>query len=267
MFRKKHYVALGSVTLAAVLLLNLPVPAASRLKTGFGALFLPLFGLAAGVEQLPGKIIDDVTPRNQLLREIDALRLQNQELLVRQQQAAAALEENNQLRAQLGWKQRQPWKLKLANVVLRDSANWWRTIQIDVGTRDGVRINCPVLTSEGLVGRVSSAGLVRSQVVLIGDPDCRVSALVDDSQHDVGVLSASGPLMNSLADLTYLSGSANLKSGQTVVSSGLGGVFPEGIPIGQVVDSQQVDFGLYTQARVKLSANFGALNQVWVLLP
>jgi rod shape-determining protein MreC len=266
MFRKKHYVAFGLVILVAVLVLNLPAPAASRLKTGIGALFLPLFGLAGNVQQLPSAAIDDLTPHSQLVKQLDALRQQNQELLVRQQQSDALLEENNQLRAQLGWQQRQKWKLKLANVVLRDPANWWKTVQIDAGTRDGVHEGCPVLTSEGLVGKVSSAGLVRSQVVLLGDPNCKVSALVEDSQRDVGVLSASGPMNNSLAELTYLSGNANLKSGQVVVSSGLGGVFPEGISIGQVVDSWPVDDGLYTQARVKLSANLGALNQVWVVL-
>jgi rod shape-determining protein MreC len=266
MFRKKHYVALGLVTLATLLVLNLPAPAASRLKTGIGALFLPLFGLASNLQQLPGAVVDDLTPRSQLVQENNSLRQQNQELLIRQQQADTLLEENNQLRDQLGWQRQQKWKLKLANVVLRDPANWWKTVQIDAGTRDGVREGCPVLTSAGLVGKVSSVGLVRSQVVLLGDPNCRVSALVEDSQRDVGVLSASGPLDNSLAELTYLSGNANLKSGQVVVSSGMGGVFPAGIPIGQVMDSWPVDYGLYTQARVKLSANLGALTQVWVIL-
>ncbi len=267
MFRKKHYVALGSVILAAVLVLNLPAHDALRFKNALGVLFLPLFGLTGSLHQLPGKVIDALTPRSELLREIDSLRRQNQELIVRQEQGNAVLEQNNQLRAQLGWQRQQPWRLKLANVVLRDPANWWHTVQIDLGTRDGIHENCPVLTSDGLVGRVSVAGLVRSQVVLLGDPDCRVSALVEDSARDVGILSASGPLDNSLAELTYLSGGANLKAGEQVVSSGLGGVFPEGIPIGQVVDSQQEDFGLYTSARVKLSANLGALDHVWVLLP
>ena len=82
-----------------------------------------------------------------------------------------------------------------------------------------------------------------------------------------GIVSASGPLDTSLVDLTYLSGSASLKPGQNVITSGLGGVFPKGITIGQVVDSRPVEFGLYTEARVKLSANLGALDQVWVLFP
>ena len=66
-------------------------------------------------------------------------------------------------------------------------------------------------------------------------------------------------------DLSYLSGNANLKPGQQVVTSGEGGIFPPGIAVGQIVDSRQAGFGLYTEARVKLSANLGALDQVWVL--
>jgi rod shape-determining protein MreC len=102
---------------------------------------------------------------------------------------------------------------------------------------------------------------------LIGDPDCRVSALVENPAHDMGVVSAGGLLDTSLVDLTYLSGAANLKAGQSVITSGLGGIFPKGIPIGQVVDSRPVEFGLYTEARVKLSVNLGTLEQVWVLFP
>ena len=125
----------------------------------------------------------------------------------------------------------------------------------------------PVLTADGLVGRVSSVDLTRSQVVLLGDPQCKVSALVENPAHDTGVLTASEPLDNSLVDLAYLSGSANLKPGQNVVTSRLGGIFPPGIPIGKIVDSWQADFGLYTEARVKLDANLGSLEQVWVLFP
>ncbi len=67
-------------------------------------------------------------------------------------------------------------------------------------------------------------------------------------------------------DLTYLPGNANLKPGQEVVTSGEGGIFPAGISVGQIVDARQAEFGLYTDARVKLSANLGSLDQVWVLL-
>jgi len=181
-------------------------------------------------------------------------------------QAGATARENDQLHAALGWQQQKPWRLKLARVITRDPANWWRTIEIDLGSRDGVVENLPVLTAEGLVGRVSAVGLTRAQVVLIGDPNCKVSALVENLTHDTGIISASDPLDNSLVELTYLSNSANLKSGQLVKTSGLGGVFPGGISIGLVAENaHSVEFGLYARTRVKLSANLGALEQVWVL--
>jgi rod shape-determining protein MreC len=208
-----------------------------------------------------------VMPRRALLREIGELQGENQQLRIQSAQTAAMARENDQLRALIGWQRQTPWKLKLANVIVRDPANWWRSVQIDLGSRDGLRENLPVLTPDGLVGRVASVGYARSQVVLLGDPNCRVSARVENPAHDIGVIGASGPLDTSLVELTYLSGNADLKSGEGVVTSGEGEIFPPGIPIGQVVDSRAVEFGLYTEARVKLSTNLGALEQVWVLFP
>ncbi len=267
MFKQKNYIGPGIVVLAAVLILSLPPSAASHLKLAIGSLFLPLLGLANAGRQLPADLADSVLSRHELLKEIDSLRLENQELKVRQLQTGAIEQENEELRMGQESLFKQPWKLKVADVVMRDPANWWRSIEIDLGSRDGITPNLAVMTTEGLAGRVSSVGLHRSQVVLIGDPNCRISALVEDPAHDVGILSAGGPFDSSLANLTYLAGGANLKSGQQVVTSGIGGIFPKGIPIGQIVDSREVEFGLYTEARVKLNANPGALEEVYVLMP
>ncbi|HUC85265.1 MAG TPA: rod shape-determining protein MreC [Candidatus Acidoferrales bacterium] len=267
MFRKKQYFALGAVTLVTVLVLSLPSSEASHLRLAIGGLFLPLFGLASTGQQLPGEAVEAVLPRRELLKQIENLRRENQQLKVEQLQAAFIAQENDQLRALVGWQRQQPWKLKLARVIMRDPANWWHTMQIDLGSRDGVREDLPVLTSEGLVGRVSSVGLTSSQVVLIDDPHCRVSVRVENAAQDMGILSVSEPMDNSLLNLTYLPGNAILKPGQAVVTSGQGGFFPPGIPIGQIVDSRQVEFGFYTEARVKLSADLGTLNEVWVLFP
>jgi rod shape-determining protein MreC len=266
MFKRKNYLALGAVVLVAVLVLSLPASATSRLKLVISSWFLPLFGLANAAQQLPADLTDDALPRRELLQQINALRHENEQLKTGQLQAAATARENDQLRALFDWKKQAPWQLELAQVVMRDPANWWRTVQIDRGTRDGLRENLPVLTSDGLVGRISSVRLASAQVVLIGDPNCRVSALVENATHDIGVLNASGPLDPSLVELSYLTSGANLQAGQNVVTSGLGGIFPKGIPIGKVVDSQSIEFGLATEARVKLNANPGALEQVWVLM-
>ena len=247
MFKQKNYFALGAVIVVAVLILSLPASATTRLKFAISSWFLPLFGLADTAQRLPADLADTVLPRRELLQQIANLRTENQQLKEQQIQTAAIARENQQLRTSLNWQKQAPWKLKLANVVTRDPANWWRTIDIDLGSRDGLSNNLPVLTASGLVGRVS--------------------ALVENAARDTGVLLASGPVDTSLVQLTYLASSANLKSGQSVVTSGLGGIFPKGIPIGQIVDARSVEFGLYTEARVKLNANLGSLEQVWVLFP
>jgi rod shape-determining protein MreC len=267
MFKRKNYLALGAVVIVAVVLLSLPTRATSRLKLAIGSWFLPLFGLADTTQRLPADLADSVLPRRELLHQIDSLRRENQQLKSQAVQSAAIARENNQLRTLFNWQRQSPWRLKLANVVMRDPANWWRTVQIDLGSRDGLRENLPIITSAGLVGRVSSVSLTRAQVILVGDPNCRVSALVENPAHDMGVLIAGGTLDTSLVELTYLASSANLKPGQNVITSGLGGVFPKGIPIGQIVDSRSVEYGLYSDARVKLNANLGSLEQVWVLFP
>jgi len=267
MFKQKNYLALGAVVLVVVLMFSLPPHVTDRLKLALGSLFLPLLGLVGAAQQLPVAAADAALTRRELLQQFENLRRENDQLKVLALQAGAIARENNQLRAALGWQRQAPWKLKLARVVLRDPANWWRSVEIDLGSNDGLVNNLPVLTADGLVGRVSAVGATRSQVVLLGDPNCKVSALVENPAHDSGVISAGSPLDDSLVQLTYLAGGANLKPGQGVITSGLGGIFPKGIPIGQIVDSRSVEFGLYTEARVKLNARLGALEQVWVLLP
>ncbi len=249
MAKQKNYLAFGAVGLVALLMFSLPLETTNRIKQSIGSLFLPLVGVAGTAQQLPVAAADAILSRRELLQLTETLR-----------------HENDQLRSWLGRQRELPWKLKFARVILRDPANWWHTVEIDLGSRDGITNNQPVLTAEGLVGRISSVALTRSQVVLLSDPNCKASGLVENPAHDIGVISVGGPLDPSLVQLIYLSGSANLKPGQNVYTSGLGGVFPKGIPIGQVVDSRPVDFGLYTEARVKLAANLGALEQVWVLM-
>jgi rod shape-determining protein MreC len=267
MLRRPHYIALGLIVLLTLVTLNLPGHTTARIKLGIGSLFLPLFGLAGSTQQAAGTVGDAVVPRRELLKLNEELRRENERLLLQAMQAEETARENARLRQLLKWQTQAPWKLKLARVVLHDPANWWRTVQIDLGSRDGLRVNFPVLTADGLVGRVSSVSLTRSQVTLVGDPNCKVAARVNNESHDTGVIGPSGPLETELVELGYLSRNANLKSGQAVLTSGEGGIFPSGIPIGKVVDVQPVDYGSRTEARVKLAANLNALQEVWVMLP
>jgi rod shape-determining protein MreC len=266
MFKRPHYIGLGLVVVLSLTILNLPSQAAARLKLGIGSIFLPLFGLATSAHQMAGRAGDAIVPRGQLVRENEALHRQNQELKLQNDRAREIDRENARLRQLLGWQQQKPWKLKLANVILREPANWWRTVQIDLGSRDGIKVNMPVLTTEGLVGRISSVSLAQSQVVLLGDPNCKVSALVQNESRVSGVIGPYGPIDGSLVAMTYLPPNANVKPGQNVVSSGNGGIFPKEITIGKIVDAHPAEFGLSTEARVKLAADLNSLAEVFVLI-
>lgn len=267
MLKRPHYIAAAIAILLALLVLNLPGRATARLKLAIGGLFLPLFGLAGITQQASNKAGDTLVPNAELRRQNETLIRTNEQLRFQVNQLGENARENARLRQLLGWQQQTQWKLKAANVVLRDPANWWRTIQIDLGSRDGIRENLPVLTTDGVIGRVLSVSYTRSQVVLLGDPNCRVSAVVENESRDTGVIASGGLFDGSFVELSYLSRHANLKPGQDVVTSGLGGIFPKGIPVGKIVDIQQADYGLYTQAQIKLAANLGALEEVWVMMP
>ncbi len=246
-----------------LILLNLPAHTTARLKLAIGSLFLPLFGLSNSSDQLANKAGDAITTRSELLKQNDSLRTQNEELRMQALQAQETARENARFRQLIGWQQTRPWKLKLAKVVLRDPSNWWRTVQIDKGRLDGLSNDLPVLTMNGLVGRISAVSPATSTVILIGDPDCKVAAKIVET-GDTGVIGTTDPLDNSLVALGFLSKNAKLTPGQTVITSGLGGIFPTGIPIGTVADSHLVENGLFIEARVKLAADLGSLDEVWV---
>jgi hypothetical protein len=93
MFKRKHYFALGAMALVAALLLSLPSRAASHLKLGISGLFLPLFGAVSTARQFPGRAADALLPRSELLKEIETLQRENQQLKVQDLQAAATARE------------------------------------------------------------------------------------------------------------------------------------------------------------------------------
>jgi rod shape-determining protein MreC len=271
MLKRPHYIALGLVVVATLIILNLPNKTTARLKLGIGSLFVPLFGLANSAQQLAGRAGDAVLPRSDLLQQLESLRRKNDELNLKLVEAEKTFRENERLRQLLGWQQnlepRKRWRLKPANVVLFEPSIFWRMVQIDLGSRDGVQVNRPVLAPDGsLVGRVSSVSLTRAQVLLLGDPNCKVSARVDNPSRDTGIVGASGPLDSEFVEMRYLSRNANPKPGQEVKTCGDGGIFPKDIPIGKIVDSHSAEYGLETVARVKLAANLGGLEEVWVLM-
>ncbi len=267
MFKRPYYIALALVALLTLLVLNLPGSTAARLKLAIGSIFLPLFGVTGAAQQATAKAGDALLPKSEFIRANEALRRQNQELRFQLMQAGETTRENIRLRQLVGWNEKSPWKLKLAHVIARDPANWWRTVLIDRGSRDDLRENMPVLTPDGLIGRVSAVGLTSARVVLIGDANCKVPAAILGEAAESGIITSAGRFDGSFVNLTYLANRANLKPGQSVVTSGLSAIYPKGIPIGIVADAHSVESGLYIEAQVKLVANLNALEEVWVLFP
>jgi rod shape-determining protein MreC len=266
-FKRAQYLALGTVLLLVLTLLNLPAGAAGRLKLALGGLFLPLFGVAGSAGSFVDRASYQALPRGALIRQLQRLEQENAALRLAVQQGQDAQAENQRLRAQLGAVPRGAWKLRLARVVGREPTTWWRTIEVDFGRRDGAQENQPVLTADGLVGRISVVQHERSQVALIGDPACGVAAVVHETR-DHGVI--KGPQSTAeagLVELTMLQNSPQVMAGQQVLTSGLGGVFPRGLPVGRIRDTRPAEGGLYTTARVTLGANLNRLDEVWVLLP
>ena len=175
--------------------------------------------------------------------------------------------ENARLKVHLEIKEKVRGQLRLARVVGRDPANWWRTIQIDLGERDGVRVNHPVWTEQGLVGRVLQVGPHRAQVTLVGDPSCRVSVKVSETEES-GVLTAAPftAVDPRLVNIIHLPADTAAAPENTVVTSGLSEIFPANIPVGKIVNISHSHGSVQTTARVRLAADSSKLQEVWVMI-
>jgi len=267
MFKKPQYIAILLTLVLAGILLSLPAQRKSQLKRWIGTVFVIGFGASKTADSAADRARVAATPRKVLGKQLADLQEENQRLRLQLKQAEVVARENDRLRAALSWKQQTRWSVKLAKVIGRDPSNWHQVIHIDLGTRDGIRENRPVMTNEGLVGRVSSVGVTRSQVVLIGDPKCQVGALIE-STGEAGVIEPgqSTNLGPGIVALSYIAGDSELKPGDRVLTSGLGPVFPKGIPVGTVVHARTLNYGLTKDARVKLHVNFNRLEHVWVLM-
>jgi rod shape-determining protein MreC len=148
-----------------------------------------------------------------------------------------------------------------ANVISRDSSPFLNYIVIDLGTDDGVRRDMPVVTHQGLVGRVTESSCCAAKVQLIIDPTSAVNARLQASR-DEGVV--VGQLAGGL-ELQYLSQQAQVNPGDLVLTSGLAGTFPEGIPIGTVSAVQRLDYEVLQKAILTPGVDFARLEIVLVI--
>lgn len=152
------------------------------------------------------------------------------------------------------------------HVIGKAPGHWFNMFYIDAGLSSGIKADMPVVNGDGLVGRVVHVGANFSHVMAIIDSSSGVSGIVERTR-DMGILSGANTTGEKDARLTMgnLPFDADLMPGDTVMTSGLAGVFPKGIPIGEVVEvSQSVD-GMRNKAVVTPWVDFNHLEEVMVI--
>ena len=260
-FYKSRQTAVGAMLLALFLLIIIPEIARAKLKSAIGGMFLPAIGISSAGQNALGLIPEESSApsQNQVINNGLKTDLELENIQLRS--------ENLRLREALEWELRVPWESKLARVIGSDSFNWWRRLKLNLGSLHGLKVNQPVISVEGyLVGKITEVGLKTSWAVLLGDPNCRFSALIKSSRQQGGIVSPRQFNSNyRVVELTYLPNDIEIRPGQTVVTSGLGGAFPKEIPVGLVEDSWISRNGLYLEANIKIFSDLTRLEEVRVL--
>lgn len=201
------------------------------------------------------------------ISEIGTLRTENQRLsaeVARLREENARLrpdaQENTRLRALLGFKQQLPYRALAGRVVGRDPSQWFSTVVVDRGASEGVMRDDPVITSDGVVGHVIETAGSWARVLLVADPRSAVSVVLDRSR-EVGVVVGQG---RSDLKVTYLSREADVKAGDLVLTSGLGPIYPKGLPVGTVVSVSRTT--MFQEAVVHPTSDLGHLEDVLIVL-
>ena len=151
-----------------------------------------------------------------------------------------------------------------ATVIARNPDQWEEKIILNKGSKHGVEKNMAVMTARGLVGKIILVTPYTSEVELLytNNSNYRVSALVQAEKEDAhGLIEGFDAERNELV-MKRIDSSKEVKVGEKVVSSGLGGIFPKGIPIGEITEVTTDDFGLTKMVYVKPSADFSLLDEV-----
>jgi len=235
-----------------------------KFKAGVYQLLTPFLTGGSGIKKQITSVRTGLKSLDQLERENANLQVENRELRATNQGLRDAENEVNRLRHALNYRERSVFKLIAAEIVARDSSTWWRTVTINRGKKDGIEIDMPVATDVGLVGKVTTVSDSVSVVLLISDENCRVAAKVEGSREQ-GIVSGERVTtgLTPVLNLNFLSKQADLKPGQKVYTSGVGGVFPSGLLIGSVKTFRVRE--LDGQAQLTPAVDLSHLEDVFVV--
>ncbi len=177
--------------------------------------------------------------------------------------------DNIRLRRAFQFQHQKPHSMIPCDVVSRSISGWWNTVRIGKGARGGIKPNRAVISPDGLVGKTTGISALTSEVLLVSDPSCRVSAKVA-RLNVFGMVRGSGTNLKGYpqARMDFINKDAEVCVGDEVVTSGLsgtGGVFPKGVHIGYVEKVHRDDSGLFQYAEIIPRATVGLLDYVFVV--
>jgi rod shape-determining protein MreC len=257
---------------AGVLLLIVFVPLPSLTVKGKGAVRSTMAPAERGTSSLWQRLSEATAA----IRGIGGAVEKNRELsheLVRVQAELNRLrdveDDNVRLRRAFEFYHQKPYEMIPCDVVSRNISGWWSAVRLGKGSRDNIEENRAVISPDGLVGRTTEPTLSATEVLLVSDPACRVSAKIDRI-NVFGLVRGMGSNVKGepRARMEFINKDAEIKVGDEVVTSGLSstvGVFPKGVHIGYIDKVYRDDSGLFQYAELIPRATVGLLDYVFVV--
>jgi rod shape-determining protein MreC len=198
--------------------------------------------------------------------ENDILKQRVQELEVEIKQKQELTAENERLKSLLDLREKTQYKVLTARIIGRDPSVWFDSSIINRGSLDGVKLNMPVVTDGGLVGRVTAVGPLTSQVDLITRDKSGVGAVVGQvgSSNALGVI--SGTSKRDVLEMRYVPGTVPVEVGSIVYTTGQDGIYPSGLKVGEVVEVREGSATTPQQIFIRPSAGLSSMQEVGILI-
>jgi len=162
------------------------------------------------------------------------------------------------------------YRLEHARVARRDFSGWWQRIVIRKGANFGITVGAPVIFTGGVVGKVVEVYAATAVVDLITSQTVRLAGVVEGDTRQTSYQGGNNPTFGppkGVVEFVPLEFTATPESTKRLVTSGLGGVFPPGLTIGEIIRLDPSSDGLFKIGEVKLDERLGALTEVTVLVP
>lgn len=205
-----------------------------------------------------GNVVSNLTADSATLEELQG---ENEQLVQQLAQFNEYKSENERLEAILALSSAYDLQGVAARVIEKSDETWTDTIVIDKGSTSGIRMDMPVTIGSGVIGQVCSVSATTSTVRLLTDPSMGVSAMLQNSRT-TGILAGS---VDGYLHLQYVTTDVDVSTGEIVVSSGLGGVYPKGLPLGRVVSVSSASSDQYLDITVEPISRASNYEEVFVI--